>query len=56
MVFLAVFVAGLVVKQSYSHEPEKRLMQLEFTEQIEKTARSNGDRCFRDDFVSRADA
>jgi NhaP-type Na+/H+ or K+/H+ antiporter len=34
--FLAVFVAGLVVKQSYSDEPEKRLMQLEFTEQIEK--------------------
>ena len=34
--FLAVFVAGLVVKQSYSSEPEKRLMQLEFTEQIEK--------------------
>ena len=34
--FLAVFVAGLVVQQSYSSEQDKRMMQLEFTEQIEK--------------------
>jgi NhaP-type Na+/H+ or K+/H+ antiporter len=34
--FLAVFVAGLVVQRSYYGEQEKRLAQLEFTEQIEK--------------------
>ena len=34
--FLAVFVAGLVVQRSYFCEQDKRLMQLEFTEQIEK--------------------
>ena len=34
--FLAVFVAGLVVQRSYYHQQDKRLAQLEFTEQIEK--------------------
>ena len=34
--FLAVFVAGLVVQRSYYGEHEKRIAQLEFTEQIEK--------------------
>ena len=34
--FLAVFVAGLVVQRSYYGEHEKRISQLEFTEQIEK--------------------
>jgi sodium/hydrogen antiporter len=34
--FLAVFVAGLVIGRSYHCEPNKRLAQLEFTEQIEK--------------------
>ncbi len=34
--FLAVFVAGLVVQQSYFCQQDKRLAQLEFTEQIEK--------------------
>jgi sodium/hydrogen antiporter len=34
--FLAVFVAGLVIARSYHCEPDKRLAQLEFTEQIEK--------------------
>lgn len=34
--FLAVFVAGLVVQRSYFTEPDKRLAQLEFTEQAEK--------------------
>lgn len=34
--FLAVFVAGLVVQRSYFGEHEKRIEQLEFTEQIEK--------------------
>ncbi|VEP12575.1 conserved membrane hypothetical protein [Hyella patelloides LEGE 07179] len=34
--FLAVFVAGLVVQRSYHCQPDKRLAQLEFTEQIEK--------------------
>ncbi|WP_319419641.1 cation:proton antiporter [Pleurocapsa sp. FMAR1] len=34
--FLAVFVAGLVVQRSYFVEQEKRMAQLEFTEQIEK--------------------
>ena len=34
--FLAVFVAGLVVQRSYYGEHEKRVAQLEFTEQIEK--------------------
>lgn len=34
--FLAVFVAGLVVQGSYYHQQDKRLAQLEFTEQIEK--------------------
>ncbi len=34
--FLAVFVAGVVVQASYCHDQEKRLAQLEFTEQIEK--------------------
>ncbi len=34
--FLAVFVAGVVIQQSSDHEQDKRLAQLEFTEQIEK--------------------
>jgi len=34
--FLAVFVSGLVVQQSYFTQQEKRIAQLEFTEQIEK--------------------
>lgn len=34
--FLAVFVAGLVVQRSYFHQQDKRMAQLEFTEQIEK--------------------
>lgn len=34
--FLAVFVAGVVVQRTYFLQPEKRLAQLEFTEQIEK--------------------
>lgn len=34
--FLAVFVAGLVVQRSYFGHHEKRIAQLEFTEQIEK--------------------
>lgn len=34
--FLAVFVAGVVVQGSYYHDQDKRLAQLEFTEQIEK--------------------
>lgn len=34
--FLAVFVAGVVVQASYYSEQEKRLAQIEFTEQIEK--------------------
>ena len=34
--FLAVFVAGLVVQRSYFVQQEKRMAQLEFTEQIEK--------------------
>ncbi|MCC0176438.1 sodium:proton antiporter [Waterburya agarophytonicola K14] len=34
--FLAVFVAGLVVQRSYFTQQDKRLAQLEFTEQIEK--------------------
>ncbi|BAZ46067.1 sodium/hydrogen exchanger [Chondrocystis sp. NIES-4102] len=34
--FLAVFVAGIVVQQSYYSEQHKRMAQLEFTEQIEK--------------------
>lgn len=34
--FLAVFVAGVVVQASYYPDQEKRLAQLEFTEQIEK--------------------
>ena len=34
--FLAVFVAGLVVQRSYFCHQEKRMQQLEFTEQIEK--------------------
>jgi sodium/hydrogen antiporter len=34
--FLAVFVAGWIVQKSYSSQPDKRLTQLEFTEQIEK--------------------
>ncbi|HEY9691804.1 MAG TPA: sodium:proton antiporter [Oculatellaceae cyanobacterium] len=33
--FIAVFVAGIVVRRSY-HDPEKRKSQFEFTEQIEK--------------------
>lgn len=33
--FLAVFVAGIVVQRSYS-DPEKRLSQFEFVEQVEK--------------------
>ena len=34
--FLAVFVAGLVVQRSYFVRQDKRMAQLEFTEQIEK--------------------
>ena len=34
--FLAVFVAGLVVQRSYFCQQDKRMAQLEFTEQIEK--------------------
>lgn len=34
--FLAVFVAGLVVQQSYYRQQDKRLAQLEFIGQIEK--------------------
>lgn len=34
--FLAVFVAGLIVQRSYYCQQNKRLAQLEFTEQIEK--------------------
>lgn len=34
--FLAVFVAGVVVQANYSHDQEKRLAQLEFTERVEK--------------------
>ena len=34
--FLAVFVAGFVVQSSYFGDREKRMQQLEFTEQIEK--------------------
>ena len=34
--FLAVFVAGLVVQRSYHGQHEKRIEQLEFSEQIEK--------------------
>ena len=34
--FLAVFVAGLVVQRSYYCQQDKRLAQLEFTEQVEK--------------------
>ena len=34
--FLAVFVAGLVVQRSYFTQQDKRMAQLEFTEQIEK--------------------
>ena len=34
--FLAVFVAGLVVQRSYFCRQDKRMAQLEFTEQIEK--------------------
>ncbi|MBE9045095.1 sodium:proton antiporter [Pleurocapsales cyanobacterium LEGE 10410] len=34
--FLAVFVAGLVAQRSYFGRHEKRLAQLEFTEQVEK--------------------
>lgn len=34
--FLAVFVAGLVVQRSYFCQQDKRLVQLEFTEQLEK--------------------
>ena len=34
--FLAVFVAGLVVQRSYVCQQDKRLAQLEFTEQVEK--------------------
>jgi NhaP-type Na+/H+ or K+/H+ antiporter len=34
--FLAVFVAGFVVQHSYFDHQEKRMQQLEFTEQIEK--------------------
>ncbi len=33
--FLAVFVAGVVVQRSY-HDPEKKISQFEFTEQVEK--------------------
>ena len=34
--FLGVFVAGLVVQRSYFCQQDKRMAQLEFTEQIEK--------------------
>jgi sodium/hydrogen antiporter len=34
--FLAVFVAGVTVQASYSHNPRKRIAQLEFTERVEK--------------------
>jgi sodium/hydrogen antiporter len=34
--FLAVFVAGLIVQRSYFGQHEKRIGQMEFTEQIEK--------------------
>jgi sodium/hydrogen antiporter len=34
--FLAVFVAGIIIQDSYKDDQEKRLAQLEFTEQIEK--------------------
>ena len=34
--FLAVFVAGLMVQRSYFCQQDKRMAQLEFTEQIEK--------------------
>ncbi|MEO0377617.1 MAG: sodium:proton antiporter [Cyanobacteria bacterium P01_A01_bin.17] len=34
--FLAVFVAGLTIRNSYEHDQSKRLAQLAFTEQIEK--------------------
>lgn len=34
--FLAVFVAGVTIRKSYSYDPEKRMAQLYFTEQIEK--------------------
>ncbi len=34
--FLAVFIAGLVVQRSYFRQQDKRMAQLEFTEQIEK--------------------
>ena len=34
--FLAVFVAGLVVQRSYFRQQDRRVAQLEFTEQIEK--------------------
>ena len=34
--FLAVFMAGLIVQNSYSCHQEKRMQQLEFTEQVEK--------------------
>ena len=34
--FLAVFVAGLVVQRSYFSQQDKRMAQLEFTEQVEK--------------------
>ena len=34
--FLAVFVAGFVVQRSYFGDHEKRMQQLEFTEQVEK--------------------
>ncbi len=34
--FLAVFVAGWVVQRSYYCQQDKRLAQLEFTEQVEK--------------------
>ena len=34
--FLAVFVAGLVVQQSYFTRQDKRVAQLEFTEKLEK--------------------
>jgi sodium/hydrogen antiporter len=34
--FLAVFVAGVVIQNSYKHDQEERLAQIEFTEKIEK--------------------
>nr|WP_199307923.1 MULTISPECIES: sodium:proton antiporter [unclassified Leptolyngbya] len=34
--FLAVFVAGVTIRKSYSYDSEKRMAQLYFTEQIEK--------------------